>query len=139
MAEYKFQATVKDGKIALHRKQYFNKYVASLEGQAVEVIVQKKKTARSKQQNAYFHVIVKYFSEETGHDFVAMKEILKKRFLTRESTAKSGKTFEYVIPTSSLKINEMNEFIDRCLVLGAEYGIIIPDINELNLYRQGTT
>ncbi len=134
MIEYKFQATVKDGKIALYRKQYFNKYVASLEGQTVEVIVQKKKSTRTIAQNAYFHgVVCKYWADYVGCDIIAMKEILKAHFLTKEIEAKNGKVLKYVQPTHKLKLDEMRQFIDQCLILAVEYGIVIPSIDEVNL------
>ena len=131
--KYKFQGIVTDGKMQLEKKEKFNGYIKAVEGKQIEVIVQKKSSARSIAQNAYFHAVTcKYWGEYVGCDIVTMKEILKAKFL--KTTVKiKGKDVEYVRATSSLTVDGMKEFIDQCEKLGIEYGIIMPDIDEVEL------
>jgi len=128
--KYKFQGEVVDGKIKVDRQKYFNTYVKTFEGQKIEIAIQKKSTARSGRQNRYFHgVVCKYWGEYVGHDIETMKGVLKGKFLKR-SVMMKGKEVEFIRDTSSLTVAEMKEFIDQCVMLAIEYGIVIPSPEE---------
>jgi len=129
--KYKFQGIVTDGKMQLEKKEKFNGYIKALEGKQIEVIVQKKSSARSIAQNAYFHAVTcKYWGEYAGQDISTMKEILKGHFLKVTVNIK-GKDVEYVRATSSLTVKEMKFFIDQCEQLGIEHGLLMPSIDEV--------
>ena len=128
---YKFQAKIVGGIIQFEKEKKFVDYLNSLNGKQVEVIVQKKSSARSIQQNAYFHgVICRYWGEYAGNDIATMKGVLKGKFLTATADIK-GKEVSYVRATSSLTVAEMRTFIDDCKKYAIEYGIVMPDMDEV--------
>ncbi|MFA5340264.1 MAG: hypothetical protein WC332_00665 [Clostridia bacterium] len=102
------------------------KYLDTLEGQAVEIIIRKPKTKRSDLQNNYYWgVVIELLSKELGYDQDELHEILKYKFL-KKSSAFGG--MEYVKSTSKLNTAEFEEYLDKIKRWSAEFlKVVIPD------------
>lgn len=107
----------------------FHKYIQSLSGQRVEVIIRKPKTKRSDlQNNFYWGVVIELLSKELGYDQEELHEILKYKFLKKNS-ALNG--MEYVKSTAKLTTGEFEEYLDKIKRWSAEFlNIVIPNPNE---------
>src|SRR5712692_6391773 len=87
----KFPATVLQGRIELHDKKSFRAYMQKLDGQHVDLTVEKWKDQRSVQQNRYYWaVVVKIISDDTGNDLETVHKFLKARFLPKRGTVIKG-------------------------------------------------
>ena len=101
-----FQAKIENGKLILETPNRFRVHLAKYEGKPVEVVVRRKKSRRSLNQNAaYWGIMVEILSEHTGFTREEVHEALKQKFASRldektgftiiESTAKMD-TFRFI-------------------------------------------
>ncbi len=81
---------------------------------------------RSKQQNAYFHVLRDIISKETGQPKEDLKKRLKMSVLGYDKHEKDGETFYVLRETSDLTKEEFINLIDATLALAMELGITLP-------------
>jgi hypothetical protein len=101
-----------------------------LEGQDVELTLQKRRKKRSLKQNSYYWPVVVgmiqeaagYLTDEEAHDALRM-HFLQKHEDGQLPTVRS---------TTELTTVEFEEYLSKCRQLGAEmYGIYIPEPNEV--------
>lgn len=121
-----------EGKLTIHDRKGFLKYLIQFAGKPVSIDVKRKKAKRSNQQNALFHSWINLLSEHTGYSFDEMKEIVKYKFLkVEEINDQTGEVFIYTKQTS--KLNKM-EFSDFCFEMQkwceSVFGIKLPLPNE---------
>jgi len=123
-----FFAMIKNGKINFNSIEKFNKYLLSLEGKDVTVVVKKWKKGRSNNQNRYmWGVCYKIVSEETGHTEDEIHDSLRAMFLMD----KSGK-FPIVRSSTSLTTVEFEDYLEKVRIFAAEkLNCIIPLPNEI--------
>ena len=84
--------------------------------------------SRSKQQNAYLHVLFRLISKETGYTEDEVKDMIKDSlnlWVTR--TRKDGTQFEALRSTAEMTTDEMSNLIDQTLVICSKLGIKYPD------------
>ena len=127
-----FRGSVKKGMLVMGSDWIDTLY--ALEGQDIDVTIEKHRSTRSGNQNRYyFGVIVKMLSEETGYSKGEMHEVLKGRFLGQE-TKIGNETVFYTKDTSSLKTTEFEEYLsDIREWASVELGCYLPTPNEVDI------
>lgn len=134
----KFSAMVKSGKLEFVNLERVEKWLATLEGSLVSVIIKKWRTDRSDNQNRYYWgVVVQMISDETGYDKEEVHDILKFNFLTEVQSLirKDGEVVEITRIRSSAKLTtvEFKDFIERAQRWAAEtLQLSIPNPNEVD-------
>ena len=111
-----FRARIQDGKLVLEHRDAYLAHLKSLDGaQDVEVIVRKRHPERTLDQNRYYwSVVVKVTADSLGYgDPQELHDTWKKMFLNSVSTTK-------------LNTKQMGEYIDKCIHVAAEMGVVIP-------------
>ena len=95
----------------------------------IEVILQEHKTHRSTDQNNRYWMLLRKFSEETGHTADELHQYFKHDILGVE-TIKSPITdeeYETTKGTSSLNVDEFLQYMQRVEQHMAEYGVVVPE------------
>ena len=90
------------------------------------ITIADKEATRSKQQNAYFHVLRDIIAKDTGQPKEDLKKRLKMSVLGYDKHVKDGETFYVLRETSDLSKEEFINLIDATLALAMELGISIP-------------
>jgi hypothetical protein len=123
----RFTGRVERGKVHLDVRETYDRYVSGLEGARIHVTVVKHRNTRSLSQNAYYWgVVIPLLREHCGYDSDEMHEALKLRFLkSHEDT-----DLPSVRSTASLNTTEFGEYVDDCIRLAAELGVVIPSPEE---------
>lgn len=108
----------------------FHEYIKMFSGQRIELIIRKPKSKRSTLQNNYYWgVVVELLSSELGYDQDELHEILKYKFLKKES-ALNG--MEYVKSTTKLTTGEFEDYLEKIRRWSAEFlNINVPEPNEI--------
>lgn len=92
----------------------------------VSVVVERKRTSRSKEQLAYYWgIILPEIAEHTGHDVDELHEIFKSKFL-RKKRFWRGTDLTTVSSTTVLTLHEMSNFISLVIAEANEMEIEIP-------------
>lgn len=98
------------------------------EGRVVTVTISPFKKPRSNQQNRYLHGIVyPLIASETGNTQEAVAEAMKSMFLPPRFVLDVA----VVGTTTELSTAEFNEYVEKICAWASEYGIIIPQPNEV--------
>ncbi len=101
------------------------RHLDSLRGKGVEITVRRVRSQRSLQANRYyFGVVVALLAEEFGYDKQEMHEVLAMNFLRIEDCPITGVPRRKHTPACDTV--EFAEYVDACIRLGAEHGVIIP-------------
>lgn len=121
-----FRAKVENGKLTGLPVKY-QSYLETLEGKYVEVKVQKERSQRSLNQNAYYWgIVIDLLSQYTGYTPDEMHEICRYMFLKKVN----ADGMEYVKSTATLNTAEFEEYLENIKQWAAMLNIIIPDPNE---------
>ena len=109
------------GLLNLDRPQDYARFMWSLKGQPVELILRKRKVQRSSKANArYWGYVVPAIAEATGYTNEEAHEALKHHLLKEPGDVPLVK----VRSTATLSVEEFSAYTERCQVLGAEmFGI----------------
>jgi len=97
----------------------------------LEVTIQLHKTQRSTDQNNRYWMLLRKFSDETGHLVDELHEIFKHDILGSE-TMKNPITGEEHIATkgtSNLSVDEFLQYMQRVEQTMADYGVVVPEVN----------
>ena len=108
----KFTGNIKDGKLNLHDKSGFNRYISQNEGE-VWIDIKSAPKTRSPQQNGYYRTIIRQIGLHLGYPEDEMHEVIKEKFKVKS--------------TKDLDIEEFSELLDKIIRLAAEYGFIVKD------------
>lgn len=126
-----YTAKVKDGKMTLINRKFFDKELENFEGQTVTVTIEKKKHKRSDQQNKYYWgVVVPIVTEgikETGEIVTTdqVHEFLKFTFLS------TGEKIKFARSTTDLSTTDFLLYIDQIQIWASEFlNCYIPDPDE---------
>ena len=107
-------------------------WVGSLKGQRVEAVIKPHRERRSSQQNRYYHgVVVALLAEHCGYDHDDMHEALAMKFLRIEDCPVTGAPRRKRTPKTNTA--EFAAYVDACIRLGAELGVVIPDANTVEV------
>jgi hypothetical protein len=115
-----------DGKLVLRNRETFDAQLTQLKG-AIEVTVEKARSRRSLNQNAYYWgVVLKLLSEHTGYEIEEMHEVLKVLFNQGNfGEVKFGKS------TAKLSTIDFMAYLEQIQRWAAqELGVVIPDPNQ---------
>ncbi len=105
--------------------------LAYFEDNTVEVIIRKKRSRRSDQQNRYWWAIVTILSKELGYEKNEMHEILKFKFLQKEKhDENSGEVYQYIGSTAKLNKMEFADMTSELIRWAAGMNIILPTPGE---------
>lgn len=127
-----FTGSVKKGKLSLDHPDRFVVYLSGFEGKPVEVIVRKKKSVRSLQQDrAYFGIAIKQLCQKTGYTKEEMHEAMKVKFASRID---HNTGLIVVESTAKMSTTRFNEFYADIQKWAAEFlNLYIPDPGEIPL------
>ena len=130
-----FRGTVDEhGKLKLFNDGAFRVILGRLKGKWVVVTVRDDKPKRSSNQNAYYWgVVLKTISDELGNNTNDdVHQHVRWMFLRTEPDPENGRALATVRSTTSLKTDEMEDFLDRVRMWAAsDHGIVIPLPNEV--------
>lgn len=128
-----FYGQVKNGRLALDKRDKFQKYLLSLNG-AVQLRLEKIKNIRTLAENRYYWgVIVKMVSDAMAVIPDHAHEFLKALFL-KSGVDFKGKRYTIVRSTASLSVKEFEEYCEQCRAWAAsELETAIPLPNEISL------
>lgn len=118
------------GLLVLEKPKDYNRAVRALAGKHVELTIRKRKTVRTSPQNRfYFGVVVKLLAEHCGYERQEMHEALAFRFLRIEDCPITGAPRRKRTPETDTE--EFGQYLDSCIRLAAELGVVIPDPKEV--------
>ena len=122
-------AKVVNGRVVFDNPQVWTIDCAKLEGERVDITIEKPKKQRSGQQNNYYHgVMLPLLCETTGYAHDEMHEILKQLFFSRDVEV-AGKTV--TIATTKTDSKAFSERVDAIRSWAqCELGVRIPTPNE---------
>lgn len=117
------------GLLVLDAPKDYQRHVYAHRGKHVEITFRKRRTRRSSQANRYyFGVVVKMLAEHCGYDTQEMHEALAMRFLRIEDCPVTGAPRRKHTPDTDS--SEFAEYVNHCIRLAAELGVVIPDSSE---------
>ena len=85
------------------------------EGEEVEIRIRIRSNNRSNEQNSLYWKWIEILSNDLGYTKTELHELIKYKFLKRESKNKDGETTVVIKSTSTLTIKEFNEFMNDIL------------------------
>lgn len=105
----------------------------ALEGQDVDVTIEKHRTKRSiNQNNYYWGVVVRMIADETGYTLDESHEIIKGKFLATEVKV-GNEIIRYSKSTTGLKTNEFEDLMTQIREWASvTLNCFIPEPNEVN-------
>ena len=123
-----FQGVVNKGVLQVEARFY--PYLASLEGQKVEIVVRKRKSKRSLEQNAaYWGIVVESLADHLGYDKDTMHHALKEKFASR----RDDRGLLIVESTAKMDTKRFNKYYEDIQRWAAEFLCFrIPDPNEVD-------
>lgn len=128
-----FLGTVTKGKVKLQNTNAFAIYLASLEGEEIQLVVEKFRTKRSLAQNKYYwKKVVGMIAEKLGITAEDTHEALKSLFLTKPIHF-GAVELSVTHSTTSLNSKEFEEYMAKCRALASADPVIalyIPKPNE---------
>ncbi len=114
------------GLLVMNKQKEYARHLRSLAGEYVEVIVRKKRFQRSSQANRYyFGVVIPLLAKHCGYEKDEMHELLAMRFLRIEDDPITGSPRRKHTPETDTA--EFAAYVDSCIRLAAELGVVIPD------------
>lgn len=101
----------------------------ALEGKRAAITIKPFRAARSSKANRYYWgVVVPTLAEHCGYDVQEMHEVLALRFLRIEDCPVTGMPRRKRTPRTDSK--EFGEYVDACIRLAADEGLVIPATHE---------
>lgn len=125
-----FYAKVQESRIVLKDPPSFNKFLASLEGKDVQLVLKKETKTRSLQENKYYWgVVVKLLSDHTGYSSNEMHDALRMLFLCDK-----GREIPIIRSTTSLTTVEMELYLTQIREFASQtLSVYIPEPNEVSI------
>lgn len=129
---------IRQGKVSLDDVRSYTQDVRQFgEGEAVVLSVESEEEHRTNAQNRFFHgPILKAFMTLGYHQQEA-KDMLALRLIPNEITLLNGSVVRVPGHTSALSKEAFTRFIDACIQLAAEQGLVIKDVDEWRAQQQG--
>ena len=129
----KLKGIVLNGNIVLdyNDKIKQQKWLQSLNGKRIEMIIRPFRAKRTIPQNAYYWgVVLKTISKETGYTSEELHEFFKRIYLKKEIVI-GGKTYETSISTRKLKTDQFSEYIEKIKgFVFLKLDLVIPEAEE---------
>jgi hypothetical protein len=111
------------------QRRGFDAWLQTLTGERVTVTVEKYRDRRSTRANRYyFGVVVKLLAEHCGYEVDEMHETLAMKFLRIADCPVTGAPRRQRTPKTSTQ--EFSNYVEACIRLAAELGVVIPEAGE---------
>jgi hypothetical protein len=122
---------VEKGKLILNNPNRYLVHLVGFEGKDVELVLRKKKSQRSLNQNAwYFGVIIEVLREHLGYDKDEIHEALKNKFASK-TDERTGLVI--VESTARMDTKRFGEYCEQIQRWAAEFlQVYIPDPNQVD-------
>lgn len=129
-----FYGIVRNGKLALEKKEEFRNVLAKLEGKEISLFLKPSHFVRSIPQNSYYWaVIVRMVSEEMGVLPGEAHDYLKGLFL-KVGVENKGRRWEILRSTTTLSVGEFEDYCEKARQWAAnELSTVIPLPNEIEI------
>lgn len=126
-----FLCKVESGRLIFENPQRYLAYQKSLEGKPLELVLRKRKTQRSNQQNkAYWGIVIEILSKELGYSKDEVHDALKQKFASRIDFVTGLQIMESTAKMNTKRFMEYYQDIQRW---AAEFlNCQIPDPNEID-------
>lgn len=123
-----FHAQVKKGSLYFDESSKFAAFLAGMEGQRVNVTVQKPGRPRSNQENRYYWgVVIKTLSDHTGYSDDEMHDALRMLFLKDHT-----ESIPTIRSTAALTTVEFEEYMTKIRAWASqELSVYVPEPNEV--------
>lgn len=108
----KIYGRVENGKLISSLNE---KSLKIFEGEEVEIRIRVRSNNRSNEQNSLYWKWIEILSNDLGYTKTEIHELIKYKFLKRESKNKDGKSTVVIKSTSTLTIKEFNDFMNDIL------------------------
>lgn len=118
-------AQIKSGKVLWYSPQKLHDCIRALEGQEVQICIEKRRSVRTTQQNRYYWLYLGLIEAETGNDSVDLHDYFKDKFLRPRYKVIFGVEIKLPATTTKLDTLEFGEYIRRIEILS---GIPAPEI-----------
>ena len=127
-----FGSVDESGIMKIRDRKGFDKYVSLFRGKDVEILVRRKKSRRSVEQNALWWVYMTILSKDIGYTKDEIHEICKFKFLQKEKVdEKTGEIFKYLGSTAKLSKVEFMDLVAELQQWSVEtFGIVLPSPDE---------
>lgn len=123
--KHKFFGIVKNGQLIFDDLSYFSERLKEFNDKRIEIIVQKEQQDITNQQLAYYYAcIIKPLARHLGYFDDEMDFVLKRKCL-----GKQGKKAWYIKNKTELSREGLAEFIDKCIIIAAEEGVVVDPPN----------
>lgn len=129
-----FSGKVKNGELFVFARTAYLALLSRLEGQEVDVELRKHRDRRTTDQNKYYWWIMNFVSAETGHTPDDLHEFYKHKFLAPKIEILGETSFGYVTSTK-LDTKEFTDYIEQIRQFMQDFGIYIPQANEIEFLR----
>ena len=108
----KFTGSVKKGKLTLHDKDGFKRFIKDIDSD-VWIDIKTAPKTRSTQQNAYYRTIIRQIGNHLGYNEDEMHDVIKQKFEIQS--------------TKELSMEDFSELLDRIIRFAATLGFIVRD------------
>jgi len=130
----KFYGKVENGKLKLQDREQFTSYVSTLKGDVMITIDKRYKQRSDKENRYYWGVVLPLLCEYMGYTDEEMHEAIKWKFLRKETLLQPKyEELPTVRSTTTLTTIEFEELMEKIKIWAAEFGILIPDPNQIEL------
>jgi len=126
----KFYGLSKSGNVQFERWPDVSRYLTTMDGKRVEIVIKPYKPRRSNPQNRYYHgVIIPILADHFGYTHDEMHDAIKWEFLKKEEDEESEEIKPPTVgSTAKLKTDQFNQLLEEIKQWAAsEYKVFIPD------------
>lgn len=123
---------VEGGKLCGFSRKRLAAELLQFEGKPVRVVIEKKKSMRSVQQNRLWWLYMNILSAEIGYTKDEMHEIAKYKFLKTEKVdERTGEVFPYIGSTAKLSKSEFSDLTAELQQWASEtFNVVLPSPDE---------
>lgn len=111
MVNPKWRGRVEKGKLTLMDQDRFVSYLASLEGQSVDIVVSKHRKCRSDSQNRLYWEMLSIITYNTGNSKDYLHDYYRSKYLSEKKSI-NGDTFTQIRSTTSLNTEEFTRYLN---------------------------
>lgn len=123
-----FYAKSIGGEIKWDNNKAISDYLASVDGKKIMVTVDREKSKRSLNQNAYYWNYLRLVANDTGHTEYELHSLFKRIFLPPMFIKVLGREIKLPATTKKLSKVDFGEYLDK---ISAETNIPLPDPKDI--------
>lgn len=119
------------GQLHVDERKDLDRWLRTLKGAIVEIVIKKKPTKRSLDQNALIHVIASAVGEHLGYTIPEMKLLMMGECWGWKKDERTGRDIPIKVSTSEMTRDEATHFLDWALQWAAEQGVYLPSLDRM--------